>query len=369
MADNLPGLDIHPYDDKAFRVTVAVLLSSSACLLLSSVLNGFTRSHTTELEEEDAESNAPLLSFHSVYTPRASRRLASLGGLSLPLLGRIFTESSFVLNGVSGSVRGGESLALLGPSGSGKSTLLSFLAGDQQGGGESGGSLSSRGCVRLRGRTVSAAFRRSRFAFVAQADELPSHLTAFEAVCFSAACRLPPATAASFALAAERALAQVGLESSGAARVSALSGGQRRRVSIAQELVTQPAVIILDEPTRCVLRWAGTAHSLMTPGRRVRSLQRAGRLPRPLARARPRRPLPREWRARRRRRLRALPVQRGVPHLRLRAAAQRWRTHALGRPHARRRGRRWPTGCAFQRLRLRLPARPQPSGARAVLRH
>src|SRR3954463_5152208 len=142
-------------------------------------------------------------------------------------------------------VAAGETVAVMGPSGCGKSTLLHLLGGLQR---------PTGGEVELAGRRVDtmserglARLRRERIGFVFQAFHLMPELTAVENVEVPAllAGRAPRA-------ARHRALElldQVGLSDRAGHLPSALSGGQRQRVAIARALVTEPLVVLADEPT------------------------------------------------------------------------------------------------------------------------
>ena len=147
------------------------------------------------------------------------------------------------LRGVSLSVAPGEFLAITGPSGSGKSTLLHVLGGlDRPDSGE----------VLLENRPISglsdeetALVRRRRIGFVLQFFNLMPTLTAEENAAF-------PLLLDGIADAIERArvkLAAVGLGDRARHRPSQLSGGEQQRVALARALVTEPAVVLADEPT------------------------------------------------------------------------------------------------------------------------
>jgi putative ABC transport system ATP-binding protein len=149
------------------------------------------------------------------------------------------------VDGVSLDVAAGETVAVMGPSGCGKSTLLHLLGGlDRPTGGEvwlagqSLGRLGERGLARL---------RRDAVGFVFQAFHLMDELTAVENV------ELPALLAGRSPRAARRRAAglleQVGLADRARFLPTALSGGQRQRVAIARALVSDPVVVLADEPT------------------------------------------------------------------------------------------------------------------------
>ncbi|KAL6746090.1 P-loop containing nucleoside triphosphate hydrolase protein [Haematococcus lacustris] len=144
--------------------------------------------------------------------------------------------------------------AVLGPSGAGKTTLLDVLAGRRSGPG-------LQGEVRLNGHLLSSQQRRQVVGYVQQDDVLPGTLTVYEYLLMNAALRLPPDEAGArggssprhlrqvWSLVQSLGLSKVAHSTIGDAFVRGLSGGEKRRVSIAVELLTRPAVLLLDEPT------------------------------------------------------------------------------------------------------------------------
>lgn len=156
-------------------------------------------------------------------------------------------EELTILNGVTGMVSPGEVLAILGPSGSGKSTLLNALAGRLHGHGFSGTILAND---RKLNKTV---LRRT--GFVTQDDVLYPHLTVRETLIFCSLLRLPKTLSKKERISiAESVITELGLVKCentiiGNSFIRGISGGERKRVSIANEMLIDPSLLILDEPT------------------------------------------------------------------------------------------------------------------------
>jgi putative ABC transport system ATP-binding protein len=158
-----------------------------------------------------------------------------------------------VLQGIDLAVRAGEFIALMGPSGSGKSTLLNLLAGIDQ---PSGGQVEIGGVdIATLDEGQLADWRAANVGFIFQFYNLMPVLTAQENV------ELPLLlTTLSARERRERAaavLAMVGLTDRADHYPNELSGGQQQRVAIARALVTDPALIVADEPTGDLDRTTG----------------------------------------------------------------------------------------------------------------
>ncbi len=144
-----------------------------------------------------------------------------------------------ILEGVTLTLHPGEMCALIGPSGAGKSTLIRVLLGLRE---------AAEGTVRIgtgdEGGTDSVAM-----GYVPQDDALHRGLRVERELSYAAELRLPEATEDERANRVEEVLRQVGLEERARSRIRRLSGGQRKRVAVALELLTSPDLLILDEPT------------------------------------------------------------------------------------------------------------------------
>ncbi|MFC9244834.1 FHA domain-containing protein [Streptomyces sp. NPDC057136] len=134
-------------------------------------------------------------------------------------------------------------LAVVGPSGAGKSTLLNALTGQRP---------ADRGRVLYDGRDLYRDFAelRQRIGLVPQDDILHAQLTVRRALGYAAELRFPQDTAASERQArVSEVMGELGLEQRADQPIHSLSGGQRKRVSVALELLTKPSLLFLDEPT------------------------------------------------------------------------------------------------------------------------
>ncbi len=165
----------------------------------------------------------------------------------LPLVAESLTvtvgDNLVLLNDISFKLPAGSMTAVIGPSGSGKSTLLNALTGQRP---------ADQGRVLLGGRDLYSSDEGlgRRIGFVPQDDPVHDSLTVRQALTSAAKLRLPVDTSrAEVKATVEQVAVELGLAQRLDTRVRALSGGQRKRVSVGYELVGQPQAMILDEPT------------------------------------------------------------------------------------------------------------------------
>ena len=152
---------------------------------------------------------------------------------------------SKALNGVSFSMERGEFTAVMGASGSGKSTLLNVIATIDR---------PSSGHVALEGRDIAqmkerelAAFRRDRLGFIFQEYNLPDTLTVGENIVLPLNLKKCPLRETENRL--RKAAASLEITDQLEKFPRQLSGGQRQRAACARALITEPALILADEPT------------------------------------------------------------------------------------------------------------------------
>ncbi len=148
-----------------------------------------------------------------------------------------------LLNDISLVARPGTLTSVIGGSGAGKSTLARLIAGY---------TTPSTGSVTFEGHDIHAEYAslRSRIGMVPQDDVVHRQLTVNQALGYAAELRLPPDTSkADRSRVVAEVLEELDMTKHADTRVDKLSGGQRKRASVALELLTGPSLLILDEPT------------------------------------------------------------------------------------------------------------------------
>ncbi|BBZ69479.1 ABC transporter ATP-binding/permease Rv1747 [Mycobacterium paraseoulense] len=165
------------------------------------------------------------------------------GGLDVRSVSWTIENNKTLLDDISLGAQPGTLTAVIGPSGAGKSTFARLVAGYTH---------PTRGTVAFEGHNVHAEYAslRSRIGMVPQDDVVHGQLTVQQALMYAAELRLPPDTTKDDrAQVVARVLEELEMTQHLHTRVDKLSGGQRKRASVALELLTGPSLLILDEPT------------------------------------------------------------------------------------------------------------------------
>ncbi|MAA80337.1 MAG: hypothetical protein CL916_13870 [Deltaproteobacteria bacterium] len=161
---------------------------------------------------------------------------------------RTLSSGKILLHGISLSIYPGEMVALMGPSGAGKTTLLEILTGQKS---------PSSGNIVINGQDLHKNWGlfRDRIGYVPQEDIMHRDLSVYEVLYYAAKLKLPSdLPKKELETIVEDLLTKMGLAHIrnniiGGEKVRGISGGQRKKVNIALELLTEPDLLFLDEPT------------------------------------------------------------------------------------------------------------------------
>ena len=195
-----------------------------------------------------APANAPVvLSFENLVVKTIPKHATNF--ISTNILNKPPTPTVKLLKSVSGTITGGL-WAIMGPSGSGKTTLLCALSLrlDMN-------RMTQSGEIRMNGKPYDTHLLKGMSGFVMQDDLLHAHFTVQEVLWYAAALRMSHgSTANDRKTRVDDVLKTMGINYTrnvivGDTRNKGISGGERKRVCIAMELLTKPSLLFLDEPT------------------------------------------------------------------------------------------------------------------------
>ncbi len=201
---------------------------------------------TAELHDGDVVTigNVDLVFGAGTLSRRSETEAATrTGGLEVRGLTWTIEGNKTLLDNISLDARPGTLTAVIGPSGAGKSTFARQIAGSTN---------PTSGTVMFEGHDIHGEYAslRSRIGMVPQDDVVHAQLTVNQALMYAAELRLPPDTnKADRTQVVAQVLEELEMTKQADTRVDKLSGGQRKRASVALELLTGPSLLILDEPT------------------------------------------------------------------------------------------------------------------------
>ncbi|XP_050483409.1 protein scarlet-like isoform X4 [Bombus huntii] len=188
------------------------------------------------------------------------------GGSLRAIFGLQHTEFIRLLNGVSGIVNSGMLMAIMGPSGAGKTTLLATISRRVKG--------EATGDVLLNGKPIDTDQMIRISGFVPQMDLAIESLTILEHMEFMACMKMDRRLRAN--VRRQRImmlLGELGLGKCITTKLSALSGGERKRVTLAVQLLTEPSILFCDEPTTGL-----DSYGAMTVVKTLRDVAASGRI-------------------------------------------------------------------------------------------
>lgn len=242
-----PKVDLDAEDSRVSRIHLEIEQPESGVAFASdksqtgTLLNG-QRFDRRQLIVGD---RLKLGSYTFEFTGTSLRQVSAFGGAKVESRHLTFTlpNGRNILNDVSLDVTPCSFVGILGGSGQGKSTLMNALCGVNP---------ASAGEVYINGARLGdpRQMAASGIGYVPQDDIVHQELTVTEAITYSAQLKLPSGTPRKAVRdLVEETIDRLGLAEHKEKRISMLSGGQRKRVSIATELLAKPSVLFLDEPS------------------------------------------------------------------------------------------------------------------------
>ena len=240
-----PGLDIVLNDPGVSRRHASVAPGERGDIVvtdLNSTAGSFVNGHRFDSHELTIGDRLQIGPFCFQFDGHALNRVANAAGGTIRA-DHIFMRSGAltILDDIALNIPASRFVGIIGPSGAGKSSLLTTLSGLR---------APNRGAVFVNGRDIYSGHEPQSFGFVPQEDIVHAELSVDQALRFSAWLRLPAGTPQrEIDKLLLRTMDQLGLRPHARKRISQLSGGQRKRVSVGVELLAKPAILFLDEPS------------------------------------------------------------------------------------------------------------------------
>jgi len=240
-----PGLDVVLNDPGVSRRHASAALAERGGIVitdLNSTAGSFVNGHRFDSHELTIGDRLQVGPFCFQFDGHALNRVANAAGGTIRA-DHIFMRSGTltILDDIALNIPASRFVGIIGPSGAGKSSLLTTLSGLRAPNG---------GTVLVNARDIYAGHEAQSFGFVPQEDIVHAELTVDQALRFSAWLRLPAGTPQrEIDKLLLQTMDQLGLRPHVRKRISQLSGGQRKRVSVGVELLAKPAILFLDEPT------------------------------------------------------------------------------------------------------------------------
>ncbi|TDH67452.1 hypothetical protein CCR75_009814 [Bremia lactucae] len=216
---------------------------TSCTQVLSMVLDDARQDHFVQIETPKCRKATPLNSFTSPRFSLQWRNLSLKAKITNPRTNK--TEEKEILANVSGTANPGELLVIMGPSGAGKSSLLDCISGRNK---------AVEGEITVNGLPWSDATKRLA-SYVLQDDLFYQTITVKEHLVFQAKLRMGKLhTKQQYMKRVDEVMEQLGLMKCrdtliGGSSQRGISGGERKRLSFATEILTNPSILFVDEPT------------------------------------------------------------------------------------------------------------------------
>lgn len=247
----LPSNDIVFDDPTVSRVHAKISYENSDFWIedLGSVNHTYLNGKKIKSRTKLSDSDIITISFYAINLLEGAKDLREeSNAINAIAIQKVYPNNKVGLQSLSLEIPHSNFVALMGPSGCGKSTLLKCLNGDNP---------ATAGEVYIHGLSLRENFNliKKKIGYVPQDDIIHKELTVYKTLFYAAKLRLPDDTSnKEIDIRINKVIADLNLDQDKekdikSIKVGNLSGGQRKRISIAVELLTEPTILFLDEPT------------------------------------------------------------------------------------------------------------------------